>query len=157
MVYCIVKVVFVFDSWVFLGGCVDLEDYFDDFEVFCEGFSDEKVLEIFDVECGGFVWWIVVCWEMFEEVGFFFVVGGFVLLQIVSEVCECVFEDELVFFDVLFECNICFDVMVIEEIVCFIMLFGFFWCFDVCFFVVYVFVGQEFVYDEGEIVNWSWV
>ncbi len=150
------KVVFGPDHWVFPGGRVDPEDHIDDFDDICHGLSDHEASTILDVPRGGLAWWLAACRETLEEAG----------LLLASEIDPAVDlldlrdrvrADELAFIDLLLEHRISLDMTAIEEVGRFITPMGSPRRFDARFFVARTPPGQDAHYDDGEIVNLTWI
>jgi 8-oxo-dGTP pyrophosphatase MutT (NUDIX family) len=150
------KVVFGPDHWVFPGGRVDPEDHIDDFDEISHGLTDLEASSILDVPRGGLAWWLAACRETLEEAG----------LLLASEIDphvdlddlrDRVRADELAFIDLLLEHHISLDMTAIEEVGRFITPMGSPRRFDARFFVARAPTDQDAHYDDGEIVNLTWI
>jgi 8-oxo-dGTP pyrophosphatase MutT (NUDIX family) len=150
------KVVFGPDHWVFPGGRVDPEDHIDDFDNISHGLTDQEASTILDVPRGGLAWWLAACRETLEEAGLLLASKLDPNVDL-ADLRDRVRADELAFIDLLLEHHVSLDMTAIEEVGRFITPMGSPRRFDARFFVARAPHDQDAHYDDGEIVNLTWI
>lgn len=150
------KVVFGPDHWVFPGGRVDPEDHRQDFDRLCVGLTDRQASDILSVSHSGLAWWVAACRETLEEAGLLLADGLTPDIDL-DQLRDLVRKDETVFVDELLARGVTLDVSTMEEVARFVTPEGPPRRFDARFFVARAPHNQLAHFDDGEIVNLSWI
>jgi 8-oxo-dGTP pyrophosphatase MutT (NUDIX family) len=150
------RMVYAADNWVFPGGRVDPGDHVEAFDTVCRGLTDHEASGQLGVERGGLAWWVAACRETLEEAGLLMAAGTGTGLDLTA-LRDRVRANEMAFIDLLLEHDVTLDVTAIEEVARFITPVGSPRRFDARFFVARTPHGQVAHFDDGEIVNLTWL